>query len=287
MINKLIKLANTLDEAGFKKEADQIDSLIRKNGIAIFAPFAIPGAMLVIGELIALAGLAATTAWVIKELFVRHYEESEAEGIIDRSLDALNKVEQTPESDYPVNPERNKTPTKEDVKIGVRDLAKLLPEISIIFDEERKEERVYQISCLAIYEEDHPVGDEKNYFYFDAASVPQDTIDSLCGVVNKVPVGWQIPGNILPAGRRTERLEDPWPDPWPETPMADSWRGSPQNLESIISAWFCNSIYFKSGIYDSIQVRDQAIGAPICIGNEFDVYCDPEGKMHGPWKCEG
>ena len=140
MIDNLIKLANALDESGFKKEADRVDVLMRKNGIAIFAPFAIPGAMLIIAELTALAGLAVTVAWVIKELFIRHYNESSKEVVVDKALDALNKVEQTPESDYPINPEHNKAPTKEDVKVCVKDLVKLLPEISIIFDEKRKEE---------------------------------------------------------------------------------------------------------------------------------------------------
>jgi hypothetical protein len=32
MINNLINLANALDESGFKKEADRVDALIRKNG---------------------------------------------------------------------------------------------------------------------------------------------------------------------------------------------------------------------------------------------------------------
>jgi hypothetical protein len=195
MIDKLINLANYLDESGFKKEADRVDLLIRKSGIAIFAPLAIPGAMLIIAELTALAGLAVTVAWVIKELFIRHYNESSKEVVVDKALDALNKVEQTPESDYPINPEHNKAPTKEDVKVGVKDLVKLLPEISIIFDEKRKEEMVYTISCFATND-----GTDIDYFYFDSPSIPGLVVDDVCERLTDpggIPVGYTMPGPIL------------------------------------------------------------------------------------------
>jgi len=275
VINKLIKLANCLDESGFKKEADRVDALIRKNGIAILAPFAIPGAMLIIAELIALAGLAVTVAWVIRELFIRYYNESSKEGVVDRASDALNKVEQTPESDYPINPEHNKAPTKEDVKVGVKDLAKLLPEISIIFDEKRKEERVYTISCLATSD-----GIDVDYFYFDSPSIPGLVVDDVCERLTGpggIPVGYIMPGPIL-FGR---------PPKWGEEYDAGgisgvSVRGSPDlEMENIVS-WICKN---KPWV-DAVRVHDQA--GPKYCGNkrQFSLLYEEQGVLHGPWKCK-
>ena len=86
MINKLIKLANALDESGFKKEADEVDEIIK---IGFVAPVA--AATAVVAGVAVNLGISIYVAWQLYNLWQERNPDSEPRGFLSADHEGLQK----------------------------------------------------------------------------------------------------------------------------------------------------------------------------------------------------
>tara|TARA_R110002020_G_scaffold50716_2_gene143065 strand:+ start:12525 stop:13490 length:966 start_codon:yes stop_codon:yes gene_type:complete len=321
MINKLIKLANTLDESGFKKEADQIDSLIRKNGAVLALPLLIPAII----EAAVLAGLATAAAYIIaialseaynylKELEKEHALSRESiEDAIDIGFNS-SKYKEALRGKPDLGPEWK--PPEEIMTIVIsllagafgveyllRDEAKIGYQQRII--ENRKDNE--DITEIDIEEMLRGLGQP------DVGSEEEDEEEKVktisCLAVEQDDWGNPVhyfyfdseavsfyTVNALCAVKDAPTVGWQVPGPLISQPgvVLDPHRGSnpsgsstwikgdPETEKSALLSWFCTN-YPE---YDAMQVHNQGAGSVHCSGKEFSVLYEFVGKMHGPWRCK-
>ncbi len=159
MNNKLINLANYLDESGFKREADEVDTLIRKDGIAMAVPFLLAEGLLILGEIIAIIGIVATVAWVIYELVKRYWPESAGASAVEDLREALLRAKEAPESEYPES--ENRVPSKQSVDDTIKKILDNLPPPDIALPDDGGDEpgrRRVMLTAILV----QPLGGERH-----------------------------------------------------------------------------------------------------------------------------
>ena len=93
MINKLINLANALDNSGLKDEASKVDVLIKK----AILPVAVPLSAVLTAEAASWAFSAGISVYVLKHLYEFIYSESPAEEVTINDLEkALDEYKRKP-----------------------------------------------------------------------------------------------------------------------------------------------------------------------------------------------
>ena len=322
MINKLINLANYLDESGFKKEADRVDLLIKRA-----SPLALPFVIPAIIEAAVLAGLATAAVYIssialyeaykyLKELEKEHALNREnIEDAIDIGFNSLQYKEALRKE--PNLGSEWEPPPEIIIKIvslmagafGVEYLLRDEPSEQRIIENRKDNEDIAEINLeemlrgISQPKADSEEEDKKAKVKTISCLVVADTwmgapdLDDVHYFYfdSEIAPFYTVSALCAISDAPTVGWQAPGPlimhsgvalDPGRETeipPGTEHWlRADPEYEKNKLLQWFCTNY----PDYDAMQVNNQGDGAVYCTGKEFSVMYEFVGKMHGPWKCK-